>query len=47
MHFKQGCKNEQAINVQIYSDNATTVNDISAMGGTHSKECNTIAQDIW
>ena len=35
---KAFCKNEQGINVQIYSDSSTTVNYINAMGGTHSKE---------
>jgi len=40
-------KNEHGIHVQIYSDNSTTVNYINAMGGTHSRECNSIAKDIW
>ena len=45
--LKAFCKNEHGIHVQIYSDNSTTVNYINAMGGTHSRECNTIAKDIW
>ena len=45
--LKAFCKNEQGIHVQIYSDNSTTVTYINAMGGTHSRECNTIAKDIW
>ena len=40
------CKNEHGIHVQIYSDNSTTVNYINAMGGTHSRICNSIAKDI-
>ena len=45
--LKAFCKNEHGIHVQIYSDNSTTVNYINSMGGTHSRECNTIAKDIW
>ena len=45
--LKAFCKNEHGIHVQIYSDNSTTVNYINAMGVTHSRECNTIAKDIW
>ena len=41
------CKNEHGIHVQIYSDNSPTVNYINAMGGTHSREYNSIAKDIW
>ena len=39
--------NEHGIHVQIYSDNSTTVTYINAMWGTHSRECITIAKDIW
>ena len=45
--LKAFCKNEQGIHVQIYSDNPTTANYINAMGGTHSRECNTIAKNSW
>ncbi|XP_068738595.1 uncharacterized protein [Montipora capricornis] len=45
--LKAFCKNEHGIHVQLYPDNSTTVNYINAMGGTHSRECNTIAKDIW
>ena len=45
--LKAFCKHEQGIHVQIYSDKTTSVNYINAMGGTHSRECNTIAKDIW
>ena len=45
--LKAFSKHEQGIHVQIYSDNTTTVNYINAMWGTHSRECNTIARDIW
>ena len=45
--LKAFCKNEQGIHVKIYSDNSTTVNYINAMGGVHSRECHTIAKDIW
>ncbi|XP_068749289.1 uncharacterized protein [Montipora capricornis] len=45
--LKAFCKNEYDIHVQIYSDNSTTVNYINALGGTHSRECNTSAKDIW
>ena len=41
--LKAFCKNEHGIHVQIYSDNSTPVKYINAMGGTHSRECNTIA----
>ena len=39
-------KNEHGIHVQISSDNSTAVNYINVMGGTHSRECNSIAKDI-
>ncbi|XP_058973292.2 uncharacterized protein [Pocillopora verrucosa] len=45
--LKAFCKNEPGIHVKIYSDNSTTVNYINAMGGVHSRECHTIAKDIW
>ena len=45
--LKAFCNNEHGIHVQIYFDDSKTVNYITAMGGTHSRECNSIAKDIW
>ena len=37
----------KSVHIRVYSDNTTTVNYITSMGGTHSMECNSVAKEIW
>ena len=37
----------RGVHIQLKLDNLTTVAYINKMGGTHSPECNQVAQQIW
>ena len=41
------CSSIYNVHVKIYLDNTTAVAYINHMGGSHSEQCNTFAQDIW
>ena len=41
------CSGIYNVHVKIYLDNTTAVAYINHMGGSHSEQCNTFAQDIW
>ena len=41
------CSGIYKVHVKIYLDNTTAVAYINHMGGSHSEQCNTFAQDIW
>ena len=41
------CKDKQDCHIKILCDNTTAVSYLRNMGGTHSRECNDIAKEIW
>ena len=44
---KSFAKGEKSINIQIKTDNRTTVAYVNHLGGTHSSELNNLSMDLW
>ena len=41
------CAKEKDVHIHLQLDNVTAVKLLNNMGGTQSRRCNKVAQDIW